>query len=394
MSFSSIAVEQRSKEAQALRLFIGFSLVGSLALHIVVLASGIGNFLARVPTEENEPIEIAIVDTPEPEIEKAPIEEKKELPDPVVSQPRTQIPEQSPVIAKQQPIAIAPVQKFVEKPQIQPIQQQPKQTIQVDKPSTSVKTPVVSNPITTSPKTTQTSTATNSSASSVRPELTSTNNSSGSGSSGSTGILTSTGSGTGISTGSGSGTGTGTGNGNGTGTGNGSGTGTGNSNPVAAAPKPPKIEAPAPANRGSSNGRAACIECNNKYPEQARRRGIEGKVGVAVDTDANGNVTNVRLTRSSGNRQLDEAHLRQAREWKLKPSEGGRQGVTIETDYAIRGSRRHREAQERKRQRQAREAEQRNQPTAAANQSTNSESPRRRRRLTSGTIVDVPPERR
>ncbi|MCC5637169.1 TonB family protein [Nostoc sp. CHAB 5844] len=411
MSFSSIAVEQRSKEAQALKLFLGFSLVGSLALHIVVLASGIGNFLARVPADENEPIEIAIADAPAPEIEKAPIEEKKEQPDPVVSQPQTQIREQSPVIAQKQSIAIAPVQKFVEKPQIERVQQQPKQTI-------------------TSSKTTQTSRSTGGSSSSTRSELTSTGNGGGSGSSGGTRILTGTGSGSGVGSGSGTGSGTGVGSGNGTGTGtgngtgsgtgsgtgigngsgtgtgsgsgtgsgtgtgtgNGSGTGTGTGNPVAVAPKPPKIKAPA--NRGSSNGRAACLQCNNKYPEQARRQGIEGKVGVAVDTDVNGNVTNVRLTRSSGNRELDEAHLRQAREWKLKPTERGRQGVSIETDYAIRGSRRYREAQERKRQRQARETEQRNQPTAVANQSATSETPRRRGRLTSGTIVDVRPEPR
>ncbi|MBE9007613.1 energy transducer TonB [Fortiea sp. LEGE XX443] len=379
MSFSSIAVEQRSKEAQALKLFLGYSLVGSLALHIVLLASGIGNFLARVPTEE-EPIEILIADTPAPEIEKVLIEEKKELPDKVVS--RT--PEKLLVIPQKQSIAPAPVQKLVERPQIQPVQRQPKPAIQPYKPSTSASNPIVSNTVTPSSKTTQTSTGTGGgSGSSSSSELTSTGNSGGLGSSGGPRILT----GTGIGIGSGNGTGTGSG------TGSGTGNGTGSGNPVAVAPKPPKIEAPS--NRvNDNNGRAACRQCDSKYPERARRRGVEGKVGVAVDTDANGNVTNVRLTRSSGSRDLDEAHLRQAREWKLKPSEGGRQGVSIETDYAMRGSRRYREAQERKRQRQAREAEQRNQPTATANQTSTTETPRRRRRLTSGTIVDVPPEPR
>ncbi|MBD2494828.1 energy transducer TonB [Nostoc sp. FACHB-280] len=395
MSFSSIAIEQRSKEAQALKFVLGYSLVGSLALHVALLGSGIGNFLTRLPADDNEPIELAIVEapaTPEPEIEKAPIEEKKEPPDQVVSQSETQIPERSPVIPQQQSVAIAPVQKFVEKPQVQPVQQ-PKQPVSSDKPSA------------TTARTTQTSTST-----STTSESSSTDNGGSSGSSGGTGILTGSGSGIGVGVGSGSGTGTGigngtgtgtgtgtgSGNGTGTGTGNGTGTGTSNPNPVAVAPSQPKIEAPAPAstNRSSGNGRAACRQCDNKYPEQARRRGIEGKVEVAVDTDANGNVTNVRLTRSSGNRELDEAHLRQARDWKLKPSESGRQGVSISTDYAIRGSRRYREAQERKRQRQARETEQRNQATATANQSTTSETTRRRRSLTSGTIVDVPPERR
>ena len=38
---------------------------------------------------------------------------------------------------------------------------------------------------------------------------------------------------------------------------------------------------------------------------------------VAIDTDARGNVTNVRLVRSSGNRELDEMTLKEARNWKF-----------------------------------------------------------------------------
>jgi TonB family protein len=406
MSFSSIAIEQRSKEAQALRLFLGYSLAGSLVLHIALLAAGVGNFLARVPVEE-DPIEIAIVDVPEPEVEKIPIQENIQERSPtqplnnsvntlrnevaVVPQPQPQL--KSPVIPQKQFNPPAPVQK-TEAPAEKPVV--------ATKPVTSSQpeTRNQSNTATTSRTTTQISTNTANNSGSPG------GGGGSSGFSGSTGILTGSGTGIGIGSGTGSGTGIGNGNGSGigsgTGTGSGSGTGTasgrgngigtgnGNGNPVATAPKPPKIQAPT--SQGNGNGRAACRQCDSRYPEQARRRGVEGKVEVAVDTDGKGNVTNVRLTRSSGNRELDEAHLRQAREWKLKPTEGGRQGVSISTDYAIRGSRRYREAQERKRQRQARETEQRKQPTATANQSSTAESPRRRRRLTSGTIVDVPPE--
>jgi TonB family protein len=125
----------------------------------------------------------------------------------------------------------------------------------------------------------------------------------------------------------------------------------------------------------SLSNAAACRECNAKYPEAARRRGVEGRVEVAVDTDAQGNVTNVRVARSSGNRDLDEETVRQARDWKLKPAEGGRQGVSIATEFAIQGSRRSRQVQERKRQR---EAEERTQQTTAAN--STEEAPKRRRR--------------
>ena len=106
---------------------------------------------------------------------------------------------------------------------------------------------------------------------------------------------------------------------------------------------------------------------------------MEGRVEVAVDTDAQGNVTNVRIARSSGNRDLDEETARQAREWKLKPAEGGRQGVSIATEFAIKGSRRSRQVQERQAQR---EAEERTQQAAAAANSTPEHPGRRRRELT------------
>ncbi|HEY9799519.1 MAG TPA: energy transducer TonB [Leptolyngbyaceae cyanobacterium] len=98
----------------------------------------------------------------------------------------------------------------------------------------------------------------------------------------------------------------------------------------------------------SNNNRASCTQggCNTNYPQAARQRRIEGRVQVAVDTDEKGNVTNVRLLRSSGNQILDEATLRQARGWKLKPSPTGRQGVSIATEYSVRGSCRFLELQE------------------------------------------------
>ena len=70
MSFSGNTVEQRSKEVEALKSFLTYSLIGSLALHIGVLSSGIGNYLTRVPKEEDDAIELAIVDSPTVEPEK------------------------------------------------------------------------------------------------------------------------------------------------------------------------------------------------------------------------------------------------------------------------------------------------------------------------------------
>lgn len=77
MSFSSIAIEQREKEFKALKGFLTGSTIASLVLHVAVLASGVGNLLARVPEMEEEPIELTFV---EPEVKQTPLtpEEKKQ----------------------------------------------------------------------------------------------------------------------------------------------------------------------------------------------------------------------------------------------------------------------------------------------------------------------------
>ncbi|MEH1863906.1 MAG: TonB family protein [Nostoc sp.] len=383
MSFSGITVEQRSKEVEALKSFLTYSLIGSLALHIGVLSSGISNYLTRVPTGEDEAIEVAIVDSPaveaEKPLEKIPEEPKKE---PEVVQKQSI---ETPQIQK-------PVQELIERSTIQPVQQQPQQTIQNPQPVQQQPQQTTQNPqpvnreiapkpfvpvTTVAPQTGGGGGGGGSGIGLGSGSGIAVGTSSGSGAGGGTGTGSGGGIGSGTGTGVGSGIGTGTGSGVGTGTGSGIGSGTGNQTenrpPVATAPTAPT--SPKINSSGNGNGRAACRECNAKYPEAARRRGVEGRVEVAVDTDAQGNVTNVRVARSSGNRDLDEETVRQARDWKLKPTEGGRQGVSIATEFAIQGSRRSRQVQERKRQR---EAEERTQQTTAAN--STAETPKRRRR--------------
>lgn len=70
-------MEQREKEAKALKSFLGFSLIGSLALHIGVLTFGIGISLNRVPKVEAEPVEVVVVDPPIPEVEQSPEKTRK-----------------------------------------------------------------------------------------------------------------------------------------------------------------------------------------------------------------------------------------------------------------------------------------------------------------------------
>jgi protein TonB len=54
---------------------------------------------------------------------------------------------------------------------------------------------------------------------------------------------------------------------------------------------------------------AAAIEKNKYYPNQARRRRIEGEVRVAFTILADGSLSEIRLTQSSGSKVLDNAAL-------------------------------------------------------------------------------------
>ncbi len=60
------------------------------------------------------------------------------------------------------------------------------------------------------------------------------------------------------------------------------------------------------------------------------------------DVSKNGDVQLVRLARSSGNLELDEATIAQVLEWKFKPSTIERINRRVRINYAIAGSTRHR----------------------------------------------------
>ncbi|MEA5574051.1 energy transducer TonB [Calothrix sp. UHCC 0171] len=413
MSFSNIAIEQREKEVKALKSFLAFSTIASLVLHLAVLAAGIGNLFVRTPELEEEAIELTLV---EPEVKETPaIEELKEeklalgnntakvltssggsagegavtrevSPNPVIQAPppvpvRVAPVEKSIEKSVEKPI-VTPVQKFVDNFKPQPLKEDPvvsKEAQPKVEPQTSTNnTPKENTP-------TQSSTSTQESSENLRDILGRIRGSRNS--EANTGNLGSSSPNSNQTTGGGNaslafGKGTGTG----TGTGNSTGTSERRQREIATAPTQPNlpttVEKPERSGNpnGSLDGRAACRNCKVKYSESARRRGSEGRVEVAVDTDKDGNVTNVRVVNSSGDRDLDAEHIRQAREWKLKPSDVGRQGVKIATEYSIEGSRRNRQVRERQKQR---EEQQRQRQVAASSSNNNSSeaTPRRQRRL-------------
>jgi TonB family protein len=124
--------------------------------------------------------------------------------------------------------------------------------------------------------------------------------------------------------------------------------------PAAVAPAPPP-PAPPPAPRKREKIR--CVEnCRAVYPDALRGKNVQGEAKVVADTDANGNVTNVRLVRSSGNAELDAATLEQAKKTRVNAAGANRQGLPVRVDFQIEGSDYQRQSQERQRQREAERA--------------------------------------
>ena len=444
MGFSIVTIEQREKEAKALKSFLLYSLISSVALHTAVLALFINKFFLKAPEVTEAPIEVTILETIPQEIAQLPVEIK--------SLPQTNSGgggNQGGGISTSTETAINII-----KSSVAPITQQnppkttnnlitkPSQLITTSKPTTTtnpVKTvpienttpePVTTtNPVTTEPIQTantiptnitslQSETQTNASSNNIPSNLTTSTQSpekkniisnlgdyswrnilgkgtgsgvgngtsSGVGNGTSSGVGNGTGSGVGNGTGSGVGNGTGSGVGNGTGSGVGNGTGSGNetgNTPIATAPTPPR-------ENGSKLNRADCLECQIKYPDRARRRGVEGNPEVAIDTDAQGNVTRVRLISSSGDSELDEAAQQAAQQWKLTPTEGGREGVRASVNFAIKGSQRHRKLQERQIEKHREVAKKK--PEKETTTPTVIESPQPSQRETAPIVTDIPSE--
>ncbi|ARV59425.1 hypothetical protein BZZ01_13030 [Nostocales cyanobacterium HT-58-2] len=420
MSFSSTATEQRGQEAKALRTFLAFSLIGSLGLHTGVLASGIvNNIFQKVQEVEKEPIEVAVIDTPPA---PKPVEESKELvkprqeapkakiiepiKPPSVEQPKPVLPEKTVVVPPKPPVLPKQTVIVPQKPRVQP---QKLVTPPLEKPIPKPQ-PEIPQPLTqtqSKPESAPKPQADENLKQTLRDLQNSKATQGGGGGGGGGGnsppiatgsgegtVRSGTGTGTGIGSGSGSGIGTGVGSGIGTGIGSGSGSGIGtgsgsgigsgkgSSTEVATRPRP-RIPA------ASRLNFADCVRCDIKYPERAKQQGIEGRPGVAFDVDKNGKVNNVRLIRPSGHRELDEALVEQARDFKLNSAAAGRQNVQLTANFTLAGSRNNREALKRQRERQEkleaqrkRQQEEQRQREAAANEE---ETSGRRRRAISTT---------
>jgi protein TonB len=93
--------------------------------------------------------------------------------------------------------------------------------------------------------------------------------------------------------------------------------------PVVQAAPAPSIHKPS--EHASENGHGSSsgvveLGCRKpKYPERAMERHIEGKVTVELTVDADGEVTNARVTKSEPDGVFDDAALNSAESCKFKP---------------------------------------------------------------------------
>lgn len=459
MSLSSIAAQQREKEAKKLNSLLAFGLIGSLALHVGVLSLSIENLTEKVAVVKDKQLEIEIVELPiaqKPELEQSP-QAKESLvvnnsdinradsengsialssgaaPTRIFKQPlrspksRTAISPSKPAIATKQPPVATPAKK-VERLKTQLVTPIARTTANPHsalaaklRASTNIANPkpiVTPPPLVSASPTVPSSISQQPSDRQIRNLLANTRNtqqkpnnisaskpsgisdrqakvdnyardrsgnSNGSTASGSR-IATGSNPGTSLSnttTGSRVGTGNNFGGGANNGTDNGSriGTSRGTGSNIATGTQnssPSNTRSESNGNPNSNSGGLACRSCSKpKYPDKARRRGLEGKAEISVDVDGKGNVTDVRLARSSGHSELDKAALEEARRWKFKAPNGGARGVSAKVDFAIEGSERSRKLRERRKRRQT---EQRRTPTTEA-----ADAPTSMRRISNST---------
>jgi len=84
-----------------------------------------------------------------------------------------------------------------------------------------------------------------------------------------------------------------------------------------ATPKPRLVYAPAPA-----------------FPPRAAQPGLSGTGRFRLTFDSNGNVSNVQIVQSTGNRLFDESAIQTLRQWRSSPSQGW--AVTVPVTFRTR----------------------------------------------------------
>ncbi|MBE0434016.1 energy transducer TonB [candidate division WOR-3 bacterium] len=71
------------------------------------------------------------------------------------------------------------------------------------------------------------------------------------------------------------------------------------------------------------------VQVTPRYPDLARRAGIEGTSVVKALVDIDGNIIDAQILKPSGNQMLDEEALLAARKWKFSPAKQRDRNVRV-----------------------------------------------------------------
>ena len=139
------------------------------------------------------------------------------------------------------------------------------------------------------------------------------------------------GEGTGLGQGGSRGGGSGTGSGSGTNSGQGESHGGGSR-------KGAGIFGKLFSSSGGAGGGYARYAENTKppYPEEARKKGMEGEVLLRVEVLANGRVGEIEVKRSSGHEMLDRSALSTVKQWKFIPANRGNGSIPCWVNIPIK----------------------------------------------------------
>lgn len=105
--------------------------------------------------------------------------------------------------------------------------------------------------------------------------------------------------------------------------------------PTPPAPEPPAKSAPEPVLEAPRFNAAYLNNPPPAYPLAARRRGIEGRVLVRAEVQADGSCSRVEMKAGSGSDLLDQAALEAVRKWRFVPARKGSQVVMAWVEVPI-----------------------------------------------------------
>jgi protein TonB len=99
---------------------------------------------------------------------------------------------------------------------------------------------------------------------------------------------------------------------------------------------------PGPGGEGSGDGNGASslpsggYQVKPRYPDSARRRGVEGTVIIKAYVTEQGRVEQVQVERSAGHSDLDQAAVEAVERWRFEPARRGRQPIAMWVSIPVR----------------------------------------------------------